>query len=220
MLDGVSNRVVALLLPHPGLLPVYLTICLARADYTAALSLSQTSLSVTDHACGVPEPGASWYVVRCASQRERSVRAALGLHGLATLLPSYRESVRWSDRVKVVERLLFPGYLFVRCSFDELPFVLSFGGVVGVLDNNLRPRAVADSEVDNLELVISSLSNVEPAAFVAGDQVTIAAGPLKGVSGVIVRSGSKMRLVVAVEMLGRGVSVEMSGDVLAKAKAK
>lgn len=173
----------------------------------------------TDNARGVPEPGAfPWYAIRCAPNRERSIRDALGLRGLESFLPAYSETVRWSDRLKVVERLLFPGYLFVRVPPGDFAEVLAVAGVLGVLPSNLRPLPVSDIEISNVERVISSCLPVQPftTSFAAGELVTVACGPLKGASGVVVRDGAKARLVVKVEMLGRAVSVEISPADLAK----
>ena len=168
-------------------------------------------LTVTDHARGGPEPGASpWYAIRCAPNRERSIRAALGRHGFESYLPAYTERVRWSDRVKLIERLLFPGYLFVR-SREEWAGVLQVSGVLGALPSSLKPVAIAESEIASVELVISSCLSFESVpAFAAGDRVTMAAGPLKGASGVVVRDGAQARLIVSVAMMGRAVSVEVA----------
>lgn len=177
------------------------------------------SQSVTDKATAVFECLPPWHVLRVRSNSERAVQTGLRTQQITTFLPSYSETVRWSDRVKITDRLLFPGYLFARLTAADIPAVLAVAGVVGVLDTNLRPTPVADEQIANVQRILSSLLPVEPAslAFAAGDHVTVAHGPLKGVSGVVVRDGSKMRLVCTVEMLGRGVAVEISPADLVKA---
>jgi transcriptional antiterminator NusG len=184
---------------------------------------SGSSLCVgIDNARGVPvEPVESWYALRCAPNRERTVRDALGLRGVVTFLPSYWTVSQWSDRKKQVERLLFPGYIFVRVSLGELAGVLQVAGVLGALPSSLRPAAVSETDISSVERCITSLLSVEsvpvPASYARGERVTVASGPLKGASGVVVREGAKLRLICALELMGRAVAVEISSADLARA---
>lgn len=174
------------------------------------------SQSVSDKAEGAFECLPPWHVLRVRSNSERAVQTGLRTHRITTFLPSYSETVRWSDRIKVTDRLLFPGYLFARLTAADIPAVLAVAGVIGVLDTNLRPTPVADEQIENVQRILSSLLPVEPVGFAAGDKITIKAGALKGVSGVVQRHAKGARLVVFVDMLGRGVAVELDAATLAK----
>lgn len=176
--------------------------------------MTEISLSnVTNGACGVP-PGASWWALRVASNRERSVQAALSRAGLGSFLPAYQARVEWSDRTKTVERLLFPGYIFASLELVELPAALHLGGVVSVLPSNLRPAAVTETEIENVRLALLSSLPVEPAPIAVGECVTVKRGPLRGVSGIVTKTATGFRLVVNVEMLGRALAVKLdAGDV-------
>jgi transcription antitermination factor NusG len=155
-----------------------------------------------------------WYAVRTRSQQERKVQAALIAEGIDEFFPIYREEVRWSDRTKVVERPLFPGYLFCRCLGVHVLAVLQISGVLQILGSNLTPLAIPDSEIASVRPVCASLANASPCAHVVGEAVTIARGPLAGVEGVIKRVKGALRLIVAIELLGRGMSVEIdAGDI-------
>lgn len=161
---------------------------------------------------GVPP----WHAIRLRHNHERTVQTALRAHPLETFLPSYSETVRWSDRVKVTDRLLFPGYLFARLTAADIPAVLAIAGVVGVLDTNLRPTPVADEQIANVQRILSSLLPVEPAAFAVGETITIKQGALKGVSGVVQTHSKGARLVVNIDLLGRSLSVELDAAAIAK----
>jgi transcription antitermination factor NusG len=72
---------------------------------------------------------------------------------------------------------------------------------------------VEDHEIDALQRVVESRSSVEPWSGVrAGQEVEIAAGPLTGVRGVLLRVGTNNRLVITVRLLQRSVAVEIDQD--------
>jgi transcription antitermination factor NusG len=152
--------------------------------------------------------------LRVRSRAEKAVARYLGYQGVESFLPRYTDKSYWSDRTKQVERLLFPGYIFVRCV--EVASVLEVAGVVGVLGGNLTPAVIPESEIDSVRLVIASMRPLLPADFTPGEKVTITRGSLKGASGVVERAKNALRLVVNVEMLGRGVAVEISAECLSK----
>jgi transcription antitermination factor NusG len=87
-------------------------------------------------------------------------------------------------------------------------------GVVSALPSNLAPVAVPDEDIVTIRRLIDSGLFVEPHTPALGERVTITAGALAGISGVIVRVG-RARLVVNVENLhGRAIAVELDAATL------
>jgi transcriptional antiterminator RfaH len=165
---------------------------------------------VTDEAMRVPE----WFALRVRTNREKAVQTALRAHGIREFLPVYSEDVRWSDRVKRIERPLIPGYIFTEM-FDAdqncLP-VLDIPGVVHVLPSNLLPSAVPIEQIELLRKLLGSMLPLRPSAYVVGELVTVTTGALEGTTGVIVRVKDALRLVVSVEMFKRAVSIELDSE--------
>ena len=160
---------------------------------------------------------AHWYALRTRSNRERTCERDLNRCGIASFLPTYRVESRWSDRVKILERPLFPGYLFVCATAAELERATHTRGVVSVLGSNLHPTAIADAEIAAVRQVANTHMNIEPCAYTVGERVTVETGSLAGVSGVIQRTKGARRLVVSVDILGRAVSVELDADTVTSA---
>lgn len=148
-------------------------------------------------------PSIAWYALRVKSNRERVTRTALRGKGYEVFLPEFR---RQGSRT---ETPLFPGYLF--CLFDvhnRLPIV-SLCGVVHIVGLGRTPVAVDEGELESLKIVVQAGLPVEPEPVLAvGQCVRIARGPLAGAGGIIVGVGHE-RLVVAVSLLQRAVSVEL-----------
>lgn len=165
----------------------------------------------------VPQGVAHWYALRVMSNREFRVRADLAAMKIATFLPTWAEKTQWSDRAKIINRPLFPGYLFVRArERGELHAAMLVAGVVQVLPNSLMPEPIDEQEIENVRVVMASRLKFEPCEFVAGELVTIESGPLAGVSGVVKKTKGALRVVVSVELLRRAIAVELDAATLVK----
>jgi transcription antitermination factor NusG len=69
-----------------------------------------------------------WYACYTRARHEKRVDEQLAERGLETYLPLLARERQWSDRRKVVEFPLFPGYVFCRFTLDELHEVLTVPG--------------------------------------------------------------------------------------------
>jgi len=149
----------------------------------------------------------AWFALQVRPDRERQVTQRLNGLGLESYLPTYEDTLRWSDRTKRVTRPLFAGYVFVRLDRARIPDVLQVPFIYQLLPTNLNPTPIPDHELASLRLAIASGLPAAPCVLAAGAEVTIGSGPLAGVSGVVVQAAGQTRVVVGIEMLGRAVSV-------------
>src|SRR5207237_8820541 len=98
--------------------------------------------------------------------------------------PSHRVSRRWSDRVKIVDENLIPGYFFCRSSFSERSLVLNCPGVSSVVSFDRVPALISDVEIADLRRLVSSELPLAPWPFLkAGQRVRIESGSLAGIEG-------------------------------------
>ena len=117
---------------------------------------------------------------------------------------------RWSDRIKVLQVPLFPGYLFCRFEPENRPPILTIPGVVLVVGLGKIPVAVNPVEIEAIRLAVNSGRDVKPwNHFCVGRKVRIAEGPLCGVEGVLQRFKGGCHLVLGIELLQRRVAVEV-----------
>jgi len=154
--------------------------------------------------------GAAWYAIWTRSRHERVVQEELDKHGLETFLPTIPRWSRWKDRRKKIDWPLFPGYCFARFPpGDRLP-VLNCRGVVRIVTFDGEITPVPDHEIDGIRKLVESELQYDPCPLVReGDLVEVAHGPLKGIIGRLVRKGSHARLVLAVDLIGQAVSVDV-----------
>jgi len=154
-----------------------------------------------------------WHVICTMPQHEKKVASRLKRLGIDHYLPIQRRKRKWSDRIKMIDFPLFPGYVFVKINWqtDHLA-VVTVPGVRGFIRQDDSASTVNDDEVRNLQLIVNSAHELKSGSddkFPKGQTVKILFGAFKGVEGVVVKTKNKHRLYVRMKLLGRMVSTEI-----------
>lgn len=182
----------------------------------------QDMINSTQSFASVAAPGPAddplefpWYAVRVKARFERVVFEHLTGKGLRCFLPLYRERRRWSDRMKLVELPLFPGYVF--CSLDiqrRLP-VLQTPGVMHFVSFNNEPAPVDPLEIRNLQTATSAGVPLAPWPFLReGQRVEVVRGPMRGLTGILLKIRDEFRVIISVTLLMRSVAVEIDREAI------
>src|SRR5262245_52807928 len=159
----------------------------------------------------------SWYAIWTRSHCERLVEQQLTARGFSPFLPEVRKIAGRPARNNLKVTPMFPGYLFVRDAMTKERYVEMLGvrGIVRVLEDGwTRLTPVPESDIDAIRHIIESGVAVFPHPLLRhGDRVRVVNGPLSGIQGIFVTdSQQKGRLVVAIDLLGRSVALEVSGE--------
>ena len=163
-------------------------------------------------ACPVT-PHMHWFALTVKPRHEKAVAERLAARALESYAPLYRDRRRWSDRVRTVELPLFPRYVFCRFRFADRLKVLSMPSVQAVVGFGGEPAPVRDEEIDAIKTLLGSGLAVVPWPYLrVGQRVRICEGPLSGLEGILAREKSAYRVVINVELLQRGVAVEIDRD--------
>ena len=150
-----------------------------------------------------------WYALKVRAKAESSVDISLRAKKYITFLPTYQECRQYSDRRKTVSVPLFPGYLFCRLNPEKRLPILQTPGVDFVLGNG-KPESIPEEQIEAIEKTVSSGFSAKPWPYLkAGQKVIVETGPLLGVEGILVAEKGIDRLILAVEMLQRSVSVQV-----------
>ncbi|MGA8144150.1 MAG: UpxY family transcription antiterminator [Candidatus Acidiferrales bacterium] len=151
-----------------------------------------------------------WHVLYTRHQHEKGVSRVLANKGFETFLPLCRTASRWKDRNKLIDRPLFPCYVFIRGVGSEWLNVLKTPGVYMVVPGGDGPAIVPEEEIDAVRRLIQSGGIVEPHPFLKfGDRVRVKSGPLAETEGFLIRKKSLCRLVVCIEILGKAAATEI-----------
>lgn len=155
-----------------------------------------------------------WYAVRVKPNYEKPVAAALRGKGLEEFLPLFRSKRRWSDRVKVMDLPLFPGYVFCRLNLEARMPLITTPGFLYIVGVGKNPEPVDEAEIQAIQSVLRSGVAVTPwPSLVVGQKVQLKRGPLRGLVGVLTKiAANQLRMYVSVILLKRSISVEVAPD--------
>jgi transcription antitermination factor NusG len=156
------------------------------------------------------EPDVLWFALWTRSRHEQVVREQLVRKRIDVFLPTVTKWSRWKDRKKRIDWPLFPGYCFARFNpLERLP-ILKCTGVVSIISYQGEPAPIPEHEIDSIRQLVESDLAYDPCPMIReGMMVEVIHGPLKGVIGRLVRKNEKARLVLSVDLIGQGVSVEV-----------
>lgn len=152
---------------------------------------------------------AKWYAIYTCPRHEKMVQQQLDAKTVDCYLPLYQSLRRWNDRKALIDLPLFPGYLFVRIPLSARLRVLTVPGVVRIVSFNGKPASLTNEEIQAIKTSVS-LHAAEPYPYLAeGKRIRIAAGPLKGLEGVVMRRKNKLRAVISVHSIMQSYAVEL-----------
>ncbi|MBE3073066.1 MAG: UpxY family transcription antiterminator [Acidobacteria bacterium] len=149
-----------------------------------------------------------WFAIWTRSRHEKIVQEQLDARSIEVFLPTVMRWSRWKDRKKQVTWPLFPGYCFARFAPTNTLPILKCPGVVSIVSIAGEPAPIPEYEVDAIRRLVASELQFDPCPFIReGAMVEVIHGALKGVIGRLVKKGAHARLILAVEIVGRAVSV-------------
>jgi transcription termination/antitermination protein NusG len=138
------------------------------------------------------------------------VATLLRCKGYEEFLPTYPNRRHWSDRIKVVEQPLFPGYVFCRIREESVGLVRATSGVIRIVGMAGKASPIPDEQIDSVRQVVHSGIGVYPFSSLAiGQRVKVVKGPLAGIAGIIVRVKKCSRLLISVDLIMKSIAVEV-----------
>jgi transcription elongation factor/antiterminator RfaH len=152
----------------------------------------------------------NWYAIRAVPRHEKRVRDRLETRQVECFLPTMKSHNRWKNGQRPeIEVPLFPTYLFVRTTLQQRLTVLGTEGVNCFVGAAGTPWPIADQEIEILQSALPRINCRPHHALTEGDKVKIIAGPLAGLSGIVLRDSGQFRVVLTVSVIMQGVSVEI-----------
>ncbi len=116
-----------------------------------------------------------------------------------------------SHRKKTIsEQPLFPGYVFVEGWHEKQAFVNSHSVVYVLHPQSEEENAELDAELKSVWILLNSDEPlVRETEFEPGQLVEVTEGPFRGAIGRYVERQSSNRLLIWLDILGSGVSMEI-----------
>jgi transcription antitermination factor NusG len=151
-----------------------------------------------------------WFALQVHTGREKWVASHLANSNLNQILLLQKERRDWSDRQKIIEAPIFPGYVFCQFESSTRTRVLSTPGVLRVVGAGKTPIPIAFEEIEALRILARSERPLERWPYLReGNRIRIEGGSLDGLTGHFVAAKKGGRIVVTVSLLQRSVAVEV-----------
>jgi transcriptional antiterminator NusG len=174
-------------------------------------------------------PGMNWFVLRVASNKEHSVQRTLlrkikieGFQHLVNriVVPTEKQKTIKGGKQRIVEEMLYPGYVFVEMKLDEegrIPQDVFFlfketTGVGDFIGTAGRPSPMSMPEIEKM-LQAAKPAEEQPTVkieFEPGEHVKIKEGPFENMEGTVdelLPDQGKVR--VNVTIFGRSTPIEL-----------
>lgn len=162
-----------------------------------------------------------WYVLRVKSRCEKSVAAIAQAKDFEIFLPLCERRRRWSDREKLVEFPLFPGYIFCRIAPGKRFPLLTIPGAVQFVGLGKTPVPIDESEIAALQTAVHAGLLTEACPFLEiGERVRLEDGPLSGVEGIVIGDAKNQRIVISITLLRRSVAIAVERHWVAPASRR
>ena len=154
-----------------------------------------------------------WYAIQTRPRHEKKVCAEVQEKRIESYLPLLTQVHRWSDRNKLVQVPLFPGYVFIHAHLDAWVrlSILRVWGALNFVGAQCEPVAIPDSEIEAVQTLLRTQISLTPFPFLrVGQRVRVRGGVLDGMEGILV-TNDKRHLVVSVEGIQRSLSISIEG---------
>ena len=149
-----------------------------------------------------------WYALYTSARAEKQVEVKINAEGVETYLPLHKCPRKWPDRVKMVEMPLFSSYIFVHTTDEKLRTLLRINGVSRIVYYNSQPAIIRPKEIEAIREFVQKAAERE-CEFGLSEEVMVACGPLKDISGKIKKIGRKY-LILHIEQMGITVCVKQN----------
>lgn len=158
-----------------------------------------------------------WYALYVKPHAEHTVADGLAYLEIEHFLPLYRARSRPCNRQSTEERVLFPRYVFCNTDLVHGPKMYTVPGVIEIVSRSRVPISVQQQEIDMIRQITSGASSVAShEGMIAGEEVMVVRGPLRGIKGVYISADGGSQIIVSFPLLRRAVNIKIDPDWIEK----
>lgn len=180
------------------------------------MSVSTTTTQVINQ-IHATEP--RWFAVHTRSKCEKLVAQMLGKKQIKAYLPLVKTIRKYTRKIKNVEKPLIGCYVFVQIVKSEYVPVLETENVAGFVRFSKNIIAIPEEEINILRRIVLE-NDIEleaiPGNMGAGDPVIITAGPLTGMSGMVIKTEGKRKFQVELQRMGYSLLITVDAAFIQK----
>jgi transcription antitermination factor NusG len=155
----------------------------------------------------------NWWVMHTKPRQEKSLARDLLAREIPFYLPQVRKTSVVRGRKQTSHIPLFNSYVFVFADDVERHTSMTTNRIAHLI-RVANPQELTRQLFDISRLVSAGAPLTMESRLKEGDPVRVKGGALAGVEGVVVARRRKCRLIVAVNLIQQGVSIEIDDHLL------
>lgn len=161
----------------------------------------------------------NWYVFYTHPRSEKVVFDELIRLHYCAFLPLVKTLHRWKNRQnKMVLKVLFPGYIFVKTTLSGIGYIEQNPKIVYCVRSNQRPAVVPERDIECIEQMLAlDLEVYTGHDFNEGEHVRVIRGPLAGYEGILITHRGKYRFCIQLKDIKQCASIDIHASMLEKA---
>ncbi|MEE9167452.1 MAG: UpxY family transcription antiterminator [Candidatus Neomarinimicrobiota bacterium] len=158
-----------------------------------------------------------WLAAYTKSRHEKKAHDQLSKKGIESYLPLVKRRQQWKDRKQWVWMPLFRSYIFVHIPLTHTLDVLQTHGVHHLVRFNNQYAVIPGEQIEAVRRILEGGYTPDSHDYLEiGQEAEIAAGPLRGIRGVLFRKGRGSKFVLRIDGIRQAISVEIAADLLKK----
>jgi transcriptional antiterminator RfaH len=180
-------------------------LALERSTDVGSAGESLFSDGVVDH-----REGRNWWVFYTKARQEKALARDLSARRVPHYLPLHKKSSMCRGRRLSSYIPLFSGYVFLFVDLEERVTALASNRVSRTIDVPRGGQAQLFEDLTRIQRLIASGVPLTPESRIQpGEPVRIKSGRLAGLEGIVTKRRGESRLLVAVNYLQQGASIEI-----------
>ena len=153
----------------------------------------------------------NWYVGFTKSCQEKKVAEVLTAMGVEHYLPIQKVRRKWSDRIKVIDKLVIPHMIFIFTDQDtRVKLLPEINGLTGYMSKGgpWNPIVVPERQMNDFRFMVENASDdvlFEQNPLKPGDPIEVLVGPLAGMRGELIKT--EKGEYVAIRLMSMGAAM-------------
>lgn len=151
---------------------------------------NKSSGNVTDDAVACDK---FWVAALTLMNAEKQTAKSLNKENIETFVATKKEKHKWSDRIKVIERLIIPMVVFVHTTEEDLPQLRNNKNIRKILSypGDKIPTRIPDEQIERFKFMLDHSEEpvlLDNRNLTVGENIRVIKGPLYGLCGFLLKS--------------------------------
>ncbi len=157
-----------------------------------------------------------WYALYVNARHEKKIVLKLIDQSIEAYTPIARRMQQWSDRKKRIEFPMLSGYIFVKIDLVDKETILRTPHILGFIKFNGTEASIRESEIDILKSIELTGYDIteEVTDLKMSDDVEITQGPLKGLTGKIVRIQNEDYISIELNSIKQSIRIKVPKTII------